>query len=153
MTIAERELFHGAALAQIIRANDEGACVRASERSQSLYLLAENVGLYIKYSKNRLSPWKFGFPSVQRNEVESALAGGLRAMLICLVCERDGFVGLTYDEFVLLMPNEVDRTGTIYVTRRRQRLYSVRGSGGGLKHKVSSSRFVDLSMQLISGGQ
>ena len=63
------EFFHGAALIKIIHSG----CFKIVEnfsKSNAAYLIDEKIGLYIKYSQKRMSPWVFTFDKEHVKEIK-----------------------------------------------------------------------------------
>lgn len=138
--IRDVERYHGAVLARLIRLGPGGHTIRCHELGSSCYVVDEAVGLYVKYSAMRMSPWGFSFTDEHRQEASSLLrqVGGL---CVALLCGEDGIVSLDSTEFGQVLDTSVPGVAWIRVARRRRERYSVSGSDGRLKLKVADSAF------------
>ncbi|MCK4330350.1 hypothetical protein KAX02_10955 [candidate division WOR-3 bacterium] len=134
------DFFHGAVVLRIIRENIIDV-INCSTDNNSTYILSNDIGIYIKYSRCRMSPWSFSFSKRHRDEIKKT-HHKLRKLYVVLVCNDDGICCLDYTEFstVLSIENLVFPKW-IRVSRMKGEKYSVSGSDGRLKHKIGDSDF------------
>lgn len=95
--IGEKEAAHGAALARLIQNAGSAVTIESwSTVSRSAYVVNDRVGLYMKYSTKRLSPWTFEFAPEHALELD-----GLRQVVdtvwLVLVCGPVGVVSENWD--------------------------------------------------------
>jgi hypothetical protein len=138
--IQEVERYHGIALARVVRGDENGHHIRNHESVRSAYVLDGSVGLYVKYSTSRLSPWSFSFSEGHRREM-AGLALELGRVCLALVCGEDGVVALTGPEMAVVLGADAQGDGWVRVDRRRSQMYGVSGSAGRLRVKVADSSF------------
>ena len=137
--IKDFEFFHGVVFSRLFHATETPVTVRLCKGlSNSAYVINENIGLYIKYSASRLTPWQFSFNRAHLNEV-LLMKRKLSHMAVALVCGEDGMAVLTFTEFITVLGEIFEGTGWITVTRKRREKYGVKGSAGDLKYKVGDS--------------
>ncbi len=94
----------------------------------------------MKYSKKRMAPWVFTFSQDQKQRL-SALADDCANVVVALVCEKDGVVGLSLGDIWPLIGDVAahpDQT-SISVSRKPQQQYSVHGTLGKLGRKVADN--------------
>jgi hypothetical protein len=63
-------------------------------------------------------------------------------VFVLLVCNDDGIVVLTFDEFTLVLNEAPGGTEWISATRNRSQMYSIKGSDGKLGFKVGKDEFL-----------
>jgi hypothetical protein len=139
--IREYEFYHGAVLKYLL----QGAQVvelrqfRGGHSYGAAYVVNEKVGLYIKHSTSRLSPWSFTFLKEHQDDIKN-LKECFEYVFICLVCHDDGIVCLEYTELKYVLDQKY-ATEWVRVARRRREKYAVSGSDGRLKAKVGEKDF------------
>lgn len=134
------EFFHGAAIIKIIHSG-YFKVVQNFGKSNSAYLLDEKIGLFVKYSQKRMSPWVFTFDEEHVKEAKDVnnLFGNI---FIVFVCNDDGICCLDWKEFCTIISienNNYPKWGK--VSRKKNEKYSVSGVDGELKHKIGNSDF------------
>jgi hypothetical protein len=139
--IKEFEFFHGVVFARILHGMQRLVSIRAFEPSSNAsYVLDDKIGIYIKYSSKRITPWRFTFSKDHGSEIES-LKAGVPRVFILLVCNDDGVVCLSYQELKQILNDPGDRFQWVSATRHKREMYSVRGSDGSLEFKVGKKDF------------
>jgi hypothetical protein len=134
------ESYHGTVLARLVHSADGTQSIGIFPGlSNASYILNEKIGLYIKYSAKRMSPWQFTFKREHQIEIET-----MRSMLnvfVVLVCNDDGIVCLSYEESKSLIGDQAGLVGWITATRRARQMYGIKGSSGSLETKVGANEF------------
>jgi len=134
------EFFHGAAVIKIVHSG-RFKTIESFGKSNSVYLIDEKIGLYIKYSQKRMSPWVFTFDKEHVKEIKD-INDLLSNIFIVFVCNDDGICCIDWKEFCTLI--SVDNSSYpkwIKVSRKKNEKYSVSGVDGELKHKIGNSDF------------
>jgi len=137
--VREYERYHGIVLTRIV--SDAGrsiAIAHHSSNDKASYVLDGRLGLYIKYSSKRLSPWRFSFLKTHQEEIE-ILKNTYSEVCVSLVCGIDGVAVLSHQQLKEVLDEEFDSIESISVKRRRSGMYDVRGSNGKLRFKVAQS--------------
>jgi hypothetical protein len=113
---------------------------RMPSLGKTFFRLGERGGIYIKYSQNRMSPWSFTF-SVDQKKRLMELSNECANVVIALVCEKNGIVGLSLGDVwaVIGDPNANGEQAAISVARRPNQQYSVNGSLSKLGRKVADN--------------
>lgn len=136
------EFFHGAAMIKIIHSG-YFKTVQNFGKSNSCYLVDEKIGVYIKHTQKRISPWPFTFEEEHVKELDE-LNELLGNAFIVLVCNDDGVCCLNWKEFCTIISVDSNNYPKwVKATRRKNEKYSVSGSDGELKYKIGNIDFPD----------
>lgn len=139
--INEFEFFHGVVFARLLHGTQQTISVRTFQSvSNASYVVNNDVGIYIKYSTKRMTPWRFTFHKIHQEEFD-ALNSRFPRVFLLLVCNDDGVVCLSYPEVKKILDNQHDPIEWISATRRKREMYSIRGSDGQLDCKIGKSDF------------
>jgi hypothetical protein len=111
-----------------------------STSDNAAYCVDGSIGIYIKYSSKRLSPWRFSFQKRHR-EMINEMKERLGEVFLLLVCNDDGVVVLSFDELRQILNKTEDEAEWISAARNRRQMYSIKGSDGKLSFKVLSDHF------------
>lgn len=139
--IREFEFYHGAALAKIANHNGQHVSIKSyPSPSRASYVINGNIGLYIKHSSNRMSPWTFSFADAHQDEILE-MANDLEGVYIALVCGQDGIACLSFEELKNVLDSVHDRHEWIRISRKPREKYAVKGSDGKLLFKIGDNQF------------
>lgn len=136
--IDEYELYHGAVLRRILASHQGEISVKVDDADGRIdsFVINGRLAIHIKHSKKRMTPWQFTF-SKRNIEELIELDTKYDFLFICLVCETDGIVVLTPQEFLEVTgPSESD-VFWIRIERTRNTMYSLHGNDGNLSRKIS----------------
>ena len=137
--MAEYEQYHGIVLRALTVESAEGVHIKAYDAHGIVnsFLVNGLVGLYIKHSSKRMTPWMFSFTEDNFTELQ-ILRGAAGCVFICLVCGHDGFLTISMEELECLSDKkQSDNSLNIHVKRRKRHMYTV---GGRDRLKSSKSR-------------
>ena len=139
--IREFERYHGLVLSRLLHNSKNQISIEVyPSKYNSSYIVNENTGLYIKYSKKRLSPWRFSFLKEHQDEIYQ-MKKLLKNVFIIFVCHNDGIAALSHDELKMILDEEHEEIEWVAIKRRRREKYSVSGHDGKLKFKIGESDF------------
>jgi hypothetical protein len=139
--IGEFEFFHGAVFARMLHTTQQAISIAPySESDNAAYVVNGNKGIYIKYSTKRLLPWRFSFQK-RHHEKIVALEQSVGKVFIILVCNDDGAVVLSFDEFQQVAKSGGGVAEWLSVTRNRRQMYLVKGPEGRLAFKVGKDDY------------
>jgi hypothetical protein len=139
--IKEFEFFHGVVFARLLHGTRRLVSIKAFDpESNASYVVDGSIGIYIKYSSKRLTPWRFTFSPEHKQEVEQMRAS-MPNVFVVLVCNDDGVVCLSYDELKTILDDEHQNHQWISATRHKRQMYSIEGSSGRLEFKVGKDDF------------
>jgi hypothetical protein len=138
--LSKISFFHGSALIQILNHACYKSVIKYREIGGS-YLINNSIKIYIKYSQEKLPPWRFTFSKEHILETISMHNEGGN-LYIVLVCNEDGICCLNWKEFetIISVENRVFPKW-IAATRRKNEKYTIWGRDGKLKHKIGNSDF------------
>jgi hypothetical protein len=139
--IKEFEFYHGAALVRLLHGTNQEVVVELfPSESNASYIINKNIGLYIKHSAKRMSPWRFSFSQEHRDEILE-MKKRLEKVFLLLVCGEDGIVSLDFDEFKKIVNETNGLVEWVSVVRNKNTEYAVEGSDGFLSYKISKKEF------------
>lgn len=138
--IREFEFYHGVVLSRLVHGNVPVQIYPFPTTSNASYVLNGAVGLYIKHSAKRLTPWRFSFQQEHQNEIQK-MKDKFEDVFLALVCGDDGVVILSYQELKKILDEQHEETEWISVSRRTREKYTVSGSDGKLKYKIGENEF------------
>tara|TARA_R110002110_G_scaffold51005_5_gene150277 strand:+ start:2369 stop:2812 length:444 start_codon:yes stop_codon:yes gene_type:complete len=136
--IAEYIFYHGALLHELTL-NHGGAVTiepRDNHGRPNTFILNSKVGVYIKHSTKRLSPWTYTFTKEHLSEVQ-ALCEYVSTVYTCFICGDDGIGCVPIEGIIsILGPAESDQAW-IRFERRSNKMYRVSGANGELPNKLA----------------
>lgn len=139
--IREFEFFHGLVFARILHGIKNPISITSfPTESNASYIINEKIGIYIKYSSKRLTPWRFTFKKEHQEEIEM-MRQSLKDVFLILVCNNDGIVCLSYPELKQILDDQVEDIEWISATRRKHEMYAIKGSNGKLDFKIGPNDF------------
>jgi hypothetical protein len=139
--IKDFEFFHGLVFARILHGTQRPLVVRPFQSvSNASYVINDTVGIYIKYSSKRMTPWRFTFKKEHQEEID-LMKSNFKNVFLVLVCNDDGVVCLSYSELKEILDNQHDPIEWISATRHKREMYSVKGSNGELDFKIGQNDF------------
>ena len=147
--IKDFHLYHGAVFTNLIH-GDIPINIKIYDRySNASYVLNDSVGLYIKHSKKRMTPWSFTFQQEHQDEIQS-LKDTYNEVFLVLVCGNDGIVTLSFEELKKTLDQVHEETEWVRVSRPPGEMYAISGSDGKLKYKVGENEFPDKILESLS---
>jgi hypothetical protein len=139
--IKEFEFYHGLVFARILHSLQRPLSIESYHSpSNASYVISGDVGLYIKYSTKRMTPWRFSFKKEHQEEIAEMRAKYGRVFLV-LVCSDDGIVCLSYEELKKILDEHHDPVEWVSAKRQRREMYAIKGSNGVLEFKIGASDF------------
>jgi hypothetical protein len=141
--INEFEFYHGVVFARMLHATQRQLSIKPySTSDNAAYLIDGTLGIYIKYSSKRLSPWRFSFQKRHQDKILE-MKKDIGRVFLLLVCNDDGVVVLTFDEIKQILNENSEAVEWISATRSRRQMYSIKGSDGKLSFKVGQDEFLN----------
>jgi len=139
--LKEFEFYHGVVFSKLLHSTRGNVSVQIYPTSDNAsYVINGKVGIYIKYSSKRLSPWRFSFQKRHQDEILD-LKNKFGEVFVLLVCNDDGIVALKFDELKHILNEVHDNVEWISVRRGRREMYSVQGSDGKLEFKMAKNDY------------
>ena len=140
----EFEFFHGVVFAHLFHKLGVPVSVEGYPSADNAsYVLNGKVGIYVKYSKKRLSPWSFSFLKRHQDEILK-LKNQFGEVILLLVCNDDGIVALNFDEVRQMLDEVHLEAEWIRVRRSKRKMYDLKGSDGALDFKKGRDDMVEM---------
>jgi hypothetical protein len=128
--LKEFEFFHGSVFARLLHSRNEPVNLRRySSTDNAAYVVDDAIGLFVKHSSKRLSPWRFSFQSRHQDEIVE-MSHHLKKVFLLLVCNDDGIVTLSLDEVRRILDEVHQPVEWVSVARNKRKMYAVSGSDG-----------------------
>lgn len=123
------ELYHGVAIREIVVNAASGVRIAPFRLGGRIaaFVLNEKIGLFLKHSSKRLSPWPFTFQIDQLECLRDLEAECLRSFVI-FVCGPDGMLTMAFEELHGLLNFENSEQAWIRIERKPRSLFKVRGN-------------------------
>jgi hypothetical protein len=150
--VAEYQYYHGAVLHELVL--QIGGAVTIESRDihgrPDAYLVQGRIGLLIKHSAKRLTPWTFTFRPEHLLEVQS-LCSQSASVFTCLVCADDGIACVPIQSLIAVLDSSGSEQAWIRVERRPGAMYRVSGAKGETRYKLARGvdAIVDALKQVI----
>lgn len=139
--IRDFEFFHGLVFARILHGTQRPLAIQPFQSiSNASYVVNNTIGIFIKYSSKRMTPWRFTFTKEHQEEID-LMNSSLKKVFLVLVCNDDGVVCLSYSELRQILDSQHDPIEWISADRHKKQMYSVKGSNGELDFKIGQSDF------------
>lgn len=139
--IKEFEFYHGLVFARILHATQKPISIKTfPSPDNASYVLNDKVGIYIKYSTKRLSPWRFSFQKRHQDEI-SEMKNNIGEVFLLLVCNDNGIVALSFEELKQILNETHEQVEWISAARGKREMFAVKGSDGKLEFKIGKKDF------------
>lgn len=138
--IKDFEFYHGVVLTKVAQSDNNVTIRSYPSSSNCTYVVNDSIGLYIKHSSNRLSPWGFSFMKGHQDEIQE-MANKLDKVFVALVCGSDGIACLSFEELKIVLDDNHEDIEWVRISRRPREKYAVKGSNGKLKFKIAHNHF------------
>lgn len=140
--IKEYEFYHGVVFSKLVSNSNDNIIIKSfRSNSNGFYVLNNDIGIYIKYSTKRLTPWRFSFQKIHQDEI-SQMKNELQNVFILLVCGEDGIVTLSFSELKTILNEIHEEVEWISASRTPNKEYTIKGSDGTLKQKIGKNDFL-----------
>jgi hypothetical protein len=147
--ISEFKQYHGTVFAELI---DESTIpiklFRPDLSNNAIYVLNDRVGLYIKHSTSRISPWRFTFHPSHLIELWD-LSKDTEDLFVVLVCGRNSMAVIDVSEAESLLPKQSRESCWISVRTGHNTMLEVEGTLGSLRRKIRKSKPFDKVRPLL----
>ena len=153
MTISHEDQLHGSVISKLvtsISSYSESLSINVVVgKSSSIYTfnIFQNqtkkklkIGVYVKISKKRLSPWRYTFDRAHQTDIKD-LASSTDEVFIIFVAGLDGFAVLSYNELKRILDDNFDNTEWVSVSRKIRQSYRVDGKDSTKKIVLSKNVF------------
>ncbi len=140
MSINDYEFFNGVVLNKLIRKGKPVKIDIFPSSSNNAFTINDKIGLYIKYSKKLVSPWRFGFQREHQDEFK-IMSDLCKMSFLILVCNKDGIVCINNKTLKTILDDKYEDVEWISASRLKRESYAIKGSDGKLKFKINLNDF------------
>jgi hypothetical protein len=132
------EFYQGVVLRQLAVENDYSISFRPFVREGRINAFVVNgrVGVYVKHSSKRMSPWRFSFNIDQAADLLD-LEHKFPDSFVVFVCGTDGLVTLSFADLHTIVSFQESENAWVSLSRPPRAQYELAGNRSELKHKVS----------------
>jgi hypothetical protein len=135
--IADYNRYYGCVFTAMIDGGQSALRIRRLDVGVlGFYTIEENIGLYIKFSRNRKGPWTFNFQRDHQLQW-NAMVSERPSCITALVCGSDGIVALSPAQLNEILSDPPGEQEAITVRRKLRHMYSLTGKNGKLERKVA----------------
>jgi len=139
--IKEFEFYHGLVFARILHATQKPISIKPfPSPDNASYVLNDKVGIYIKYSTKRLSPWRFSFQKRHQDEILD-MKNKIGEVFLLLVCNDNGIVAMSFEEIKQILNEKHEQVEWISAARGKREMFAIKGSDGELEFKIGRKDF------------
>ena len=144
MEIYKYEPHHGAVLSRLIKeCHDLNLVIKPAYNKNSYFLTIPEfhedekkyIGIFIKWSSKRFSPWRFSIYKSEQEELEIFEKDCKTAFLI-LACGNDGIACLNFSQLKEILDDNYEDVEWISAERRLRKEYAIKGTDGKLSKKI-----------------
>ncbi len=141
--ISDTARYHGSFFILLFEALDGPVAVeRLSTLGAGYYLIAGRIPIYLKLSSKRKGPWTFNFFR-SHQEAQNGLFLKYGECFTCMICGRDGIIGLNMAELRQILDGNFEEQESISVRRKLKTMYQVKGRDGTLEKRISRRSIFD----------
>lgn len=134
----EYEFYQGVVLRQLVVNATSSILVQPFVREGriSAFTLNSRIGVYVKHSSKRMSPWRFTFSIEQAADLLD-LEVKYPETFAVFVCETDGIVALSAAELHQIVSFRESEHAWVRIERSPRTQYSISGNRDALPSKVA----------------
>jgi hypothetical protein len=132
------EFYQGVVLRHLAVESDFSTSFRPFVREGRINAFVVNgrLGVYVKHSSKRMSPWRFSFNIEQAADLLD-LEHKFPDSFVVFVCGTDGLVTLSFVDLHTIVSFQESVNAWVSISRPPRTQYEVAGNRGELKHKIS----------------
>ena len=165
MTITTEQKYHGAAFKELIDelANLENPIhysITPTNESRSGYIievipknqpdtLPLKLGLFIKHSSKRRSPWRYSFQYVHQVEMD-LLKDECDDMFLVLIAGDDGIACVNHSMLKEILDEHFGEIEWVSLSRKPNQSYRIAGTDGKLDSTLAKNTFPNLIIDFIN---
>jgi hypothetical protein len=156
MTINNLEKYYGAVILRLLSSLGKEVpgsnfSIRDGE-SKSSFIIHGNkpsslgkgnrasIGLFIKISNKRLSPWGYSFDKVHQDEIAN-LYQKFGEVFIAFVASNDGIACINFKSLKSFLDHDHAQQEWVRVSRKRNENYRIKGNDGALEKPLPRNSF------------
>lgn len=138
----EYEFYQGVVLRQLVVQSDFSIMLRPFEKQGRInaFVVNSKIGVFIKHSGKRMSPWRFTFTIEQAADLLD-LTTAYSSSFVAFVCNDDGIVTLDVSTLYEIVSFQESENAWVRIDRPRRAQYGVSGNRAELSYKVPNGIF------------
>lgn len=140
MALNEYEFYNGVVLNRLIRKGKPIKIDVFPTSGNNSFMINEKVGLYLKYSTKKISPWRFSFTKEHQEEMK-IMRDLLENIYLVLICGKDGIACIEYEELKQVLDEYYEEVEWVSASRLKREQYSIKGSNGKLDFKIADTDY------------
>lgn len=132
------QFYHGTLLHEIVITADRELRIELQNLHgrADTYVIDGSLGLMIKHSTMRITPWSFTFAKDHVDEMR-ALKSNTKVSFVGFVCGDDGFVCIRDCDLVSILSLTDKDVASVRVERRPRKMYRISSGGNELQSKIA----------------
>ena len=163
MAINPQDRIHGACISEIVLGLSTAApsvrvnVTAGADRSTYLFDCFEintqrtcQFGLYVKYSRKRLSPWTYSYDQDHQQELKN-IAKTTGDAFSVFINGEDGYACVDYQELRELLDDHFDEIEWVRVQRKLRESYRISGTDGARERPLAQAAFPQKIVDYVSG--
>jgi|SRR6185369_10689719 len=133
----EYEFYQGIVLRQLVVNSDFSLMLRPYEKQGRINAFVVNgkIGVFLKHSAKRMSPWRFTF-SIEQVADLLDLTAAFSSSFVVFVCGDDGLVTLDVASLYDIVTLQDTENAWVRIERPRRAQYAISGNKADLPNKV-----------------
>ena len=140
MALNEYEFYNGVVLNRLIRKGKPIKIDVFPTSGNNSFMINEKVGLYLKYSTKKISPWRFSFTKEHQEEMK-IMRDLLENIYLVLICGKDGIACIEYEELKQVLDEYYEEVEWVSASRLKREQYLIKGSNGKLDFKIADTDY------------
>ena len=164
MSITTEQKYHGAVFKELIDglANLENPIyysITPTNESRSGYVIEVipktqfntqpiKLGLFIKHSSKRRTPWRYSFQYAHQMEMD-LLKNECDEMFLVLIAGDDGIASINHSILKEILDENYDEVEWVSLSRKPNQSYRIAGTDGRLKSTLAKNTFPNLIVDFI----
>lgn len=132
------EFYQGAVLRKLVVEGDYSTTIRPFVREGRITAFVVNgrIGVYVKHSSKRMSPWRYTFTIEQASDLLD-LEQKYPDSFAVFVCGTDGIVTVSFADLHNIVSFQESENAWVSLSRPPRAQYELAGNKGELGYKVS----------------
>lgn len=140
MALNEYEFYNGVVLNRLVRKGKPIKIDIFPTSGNNSFMINDKVGLFLKFSTKKISPWRFSFTKEHQEEMK-IMRDLLENIYLILICGRDGIACIEYEELKQILDEYYEDVEWVSASRLKREQYSIKGSNGKLDFKIADTDF------------
>lgn len=140
MPLNEYEFFNGVVLNRLVRKGKPIKIDVFPTSGNNSFMINDKVGLYLKFSTKKISPWRFSFTKEHQEEMK-IMRDLLENIYLILICGRDGIACIEYEELKQILDEYYEDVEWVSASRLKREQYTIKGSNGKLDFKIADTDY------------